>query len=119
MDFFSKLGFAFNPQFTGEEAACMILGDHMFAMLLTHDHFRKFTCKAIADATQVTEVLIAISANSRDEVDRLCDLALSHGATSYADPADYGFMYQRSFADLDGHQWEVGWMDPAHVQPIE
>lgn len=114
--FFSALGFSFNPQFTSEKAACMIVGDHMFAMLLTHEIFSTFTRKSIADATQSTEVLIGISASSREEVDRLADAALANGAERYSDPVDHGFMYQRAFADLDGHQWEVIWMNPEVIQ---
>lgn len=114
--FFEKLGFSFHPQFTSDAAACMIIHDNIYAMLLTHEHFATFTKKKIADAHQVTEVLIALSAESREEVDRLVDQALALGATSYAEPADHGFMYQRSFADFDGHQWEVAWMDPAFVE---
>lgn len=116
--FFSTLGFAFNPQFTSDEAACMVISDHIFVMLLTHAHFQNFTKKPIADATHVTEVLIALSAPSREEVDALVDTALAHGATSYAEPMDHGFMYQRSFADVDGHQWEICWMDPTFIKPI-
>ncbi len=96
-----------------------MIHDNIFAMLLTHGHFERFTKKKIADATEVTEVLVALSAESREEVDQLVDAALANGATSYAEPADYGFMYQRSFADFDGHQWEVAWMDPNFIQPVE
>lgn len=117
MAFFEAIGFKFNPQFTGETAACMVIHDNIFAMLLTHEHFRMFTKKPIADATQVTEVLVALSAENREEVDRLVEAALANGATTYSEPADHGFMYQWAFADLDGHQWEVAWMDPAFVQP--
>jgi predicted lactoylglutathione lyase len=114
--FFAQVGFHFEPQFTNDDAACMVLGPNLYAMLLTHEHFRQFTKKDIADATQVTEVLIALSAASRAEVDAVVDAALAAGATSYAEPVDYGFMYHRVFADLDGHQWEIVWMDPAHLQ---
>ncbi len=109
--FFEKIGFTFNQQFTGETAACMVLGETMFAMLLTHEHFLQFTKKPIADATQVTEVLIALGAKSRDEVDQLVEAALAAGGTSYSEAADHGFMYLRTFADLDGHQWEIAWME--------
>ncbi len=119
MSFFGAIGFQFNPQFTNETAACMIIGEHNFAMLVTHGFFSQYTKKAIADATQSTEVLIAISVDSRENVDRICDLALSNGGTKYSEPVDHGFMYQRAFADLDGHQWEVFWMDQSHVQPVE
>ena len=109
--FFSKLGFDFNPQFTDEKAACMILGDESFVMLLTHDFFKTFTKKELADATKTTEAIIALSVNSREEVVALVDRALEAGASRYAEPNDHGFMYQDSFADPDGHQWEVFYMD--------
>ena len=114
--FFTELGFAFNPQFTDEKAACMIVGDNIFAMLLQREYFQTFTKKDIADATKTTEMLLGISAVNREEVDRFAELALSNGATKYSEPADHGFMYQRAFADLDGHQWEIIWMDPAAIQ---
>ncbi len=109
--FFETIGFEFNAQFTGETAACMVLGENKFAMLLTHEHFSLFTNKSIADATQVTEVLVALGASSREEVDRVVEAALAAGGTSYSEPADHGFMYYRAFADLDGHQWEIAWME--------
>ena len=110
-EFFSQLGFSFNPQYTNDDAACMIIYDNIFAMLLTHHHFSQFTKKEIADAHKVTEVLVAISAESREHVDSLVNTAVKNGATIYAEPLDHGFMYTRSFADLDGHQWEVAWID--------
>jgi predicted lactoylglutathione lyase len=117
--FFEQIGFTFNPQFTDENAACMLIGENMYAMLLTEGHFSMFTKKPIADATTVTEAIVALSLDSRAEVDVLVDQALAAGATLYADPIDHGFMYTRSFADLDGHQWEFFWMDPSVVQPTE
>jgi predicted lactoylglutathione lyase len=112
MDFFSELGFEFNPQFTDEKAACMIINDGAsYAMLLKEEFFKTFTKKDIADATKSTEVIIALSADSREKVDEMVDKALAAGGTSYSDPQDQGFMYQRAFADLDGHQWEVIFMD--------
>lgn len=117
--FFSAIGFAFNPQFTNELAACMILGSNMYAMLLTHGHFASFTKKPIADATKATEVLIAFSASSREEVDEVVEKAVAAGGKTYAEPVDHGFMYQHSFEDLDGHQWEIAWMDPNFIMPTE
>jgi predicted lactoylglutathione lyase len=114
--FFNKLGYSFNPQFTDEKAACMVISEDIYAMLLTEPFFQGFTKKPICDATQSTEAIIALSADSRAAVDELADKAMAAGATQYAEPADHGFMYQRSFADLDGHQWEIIWMDPAAVQ---
>ena len=110
--FFAKLGYRFNPQFTDETAACMVITDYIHAMLLTKAKFKEFTKKAIADATQTTEVLTCLSLNSKAKVDEMLDAALEAGATEARDPMDYGFMYGRSFNDLDGHIWEIIWMDP-------
>lgn len=113
--FFSALGFSFNQQFTDATAACMVISSDNYVMLLTEARFKDFTPKAIADATKTTEVLTALSTDSRAEVDGMVDKALSGGATANGSPRDYGFMYLRSFNDLDGHIWEIFWMDPAHV----
>lgn len=109
--FFTHLGYTFNPQFTDETATCMIIADNIFAMLLTHSKFQQFTPKAIADAHKTTEVLIALDAESREAVDATVRKAVEAGGSIYADPQDHGWMYQHSFADLDGHQWEVLYMD--------
>lgn len=116
MDFFAGLGFAFNPQFTDDKAACLVLGDDNYAMLLTEPFFRTFTQREPCDTNRQTEVLIALSCESRGEVDDLSRKALAAGGAPAADPQDHGFMYSRSFTDLDGHQWEPFWMNPAHVQ---
>jgi uncharacterized protein len=116
MAFFKRLGFAFNPQFTDETAACMVVTDDIYAMLLTHPKFKEFTRKNIADAHKTTEVLTALSFDSKDKVDEIADKAIAVGGTEAREPFDYGFMYGRSFNDLDGHIWEVFWMDPSHVQ---
>ena len=116
MAFFKALGFTFNPQFTDETAACMVISDDIFAMLLTEQRFKDFTRKPVADATKTTEVLTALSLESRDEVNRIFEAALKAGATEAANAMDHGFMFVRSFNDLDGHIWEMFWMDPAHVQ---
>ncbi len=105
--FFRAMGLTFNEQFTNEQAAAMVISDHIYAMLLTEEYFRTFTKKEIADATRTTEVLVALHAASRAEVDLLVDKAVAAGATIYAEPVDHGFMYVRTFADLDGHQWEI------------
>lgn len=115
--FFAHLGFAFNAQFTDDNAACMILSDEGYVMLLRREFFRGFTQRAVADASSPTEVLIALSCDSRAEVDQLVELALAHGGTAAMLAMDHGFMYARSFYNPDGHHWEVLWMDPAHVQP--
>jgi len=111
MDFFTKLGFTFNPQFTDDNAACMIIGENIYSMLLMEKFFKGFTKKEISDAKKTTEVLIAIDAESREEVDELIKKAVDAGGTIYRDPDDHGWMYSHSFADLDGHQWEVLYMD--------
>jgi uncharacterized protein len=116
MTFFKALGFTFNAQFTDETAACMVISDDIFAMLLTHDKFRQFTPKAIADTTKTSEVLTALSADSKDEVNKMVDAALKAGGQKLREPQDYGFMYERSFQDLDGHIWEIIWMNPANVK---
>lgn len=118
-EFFSKVGFEFNPQFTNEQAACMVISDNIFAMLLVEEFFHSFiqpTKKAIADASQTTEVLVALSADSRDEVNELVNRALEAGAKPYSDPVDHGFMYSWSFQDPDGHLWEVVFMEPSTIQ---
>lgn len=113
--FFGKLGYTFNPQFTDETAACMVISDDIFAMLLTEAKFKQFTPKAIGDAKKNTEVLIGISCESRAQVEALVSKAVAAGGKTYAEPKDYGFMYQHGFEDLDSHLWEVFWMDPSAV----
>ena len=114
--FFSALGFEFNKQFTGESAACMIVNENAFVMLLGHDHFKNFTTRPIADSSKSTEVLVALSADSREAVDALVKKALASGGSEANKPQDHGFMYGWSFQDLDNHIWEVVWMDPNHLQ---
>jgi uncharacterized protein len=114
--FFAKLGYTFNPQFTDETAASMVISDDIYAMLITHARFADFTPKAIADSDKTTEVLVALSCESREEVARVYETAIAAGATEAKPAQDYSFMVVRSFNDLDGHIWEYMWMDPAHVQ---
>jgi predicted lactoylglutathione lyase len=116
MDFFAKLGFEFNQQFTDEKAACMIISDEAFAMLLSEPFFKGFTRRELADTTRHTEVLLALSCSSRAEVDEMVRRAIDGGGSHAMDAQDHGFMYGWSFYDLDGHHWEVLWMDPNHVQ---
>jgi predicted lactoylglutathione lyase len=116
MDFFKALGWTFNPQFTDETAACLVITDDIYAMLLTHAKFTEFTNKKIADSGSI-EALIALSVDSKAEMNRIADAALKGGGSEAKPPQDYGFMQLRSFLDLDGHHWEVLYMDPAHVQP--
>ncbi|OGU30541.1 MAG: extradiol dioxygenase [Ignavibacteria bacterium GWA2_35_9] len=111
MEFFTKLGFKFNPQFTDDKAACMIIGENIYAMLLLEKFFKTFTKKEISDAKKSTEVLIAIDTESREKVDEMINKAVKAGGSIYNNPQDHGWMYGHSFADLDGHQWEVLYMD--------
>ena len=105
--FFESLGYTFNPQFTDENATCMILGENLFAMLLVEPYFRTFIEKDVSDAHRATEVLLAVPVGSREAVDALVDKALAAGAKEPRPARDLGFMYQRSYDDLDGHTWEV------------
>ncbi|MES2380303.1 MAG: VOC family protein [Bacteroidota bacterium] len=112
IDFFTQLGFTFNPQFTDEKGACMVIVENsIYAMLITHDFFSTFTKKTISDATKTTEVLICIDAESKEAVQNLVKKAVAAGGSTYMDAQDHGWMYQHSFADIDGHQWEVAYMD--------
>jgi uncharacterized protein len=115
--FFKSLGFSFNPQFTNEQGACMVVSDDIFVMLLVEPFFQTFTKKPIADATKATEVLMCLSAESRAEVDEFVKKAIAAGGTSPNPPQDHGFMYGHGFTDLDGHIWELAYMDPAAVPP--
>lgn len=111
--FFAALGFGFNDAFSNEHAACMVVADTISVMLLTHAFFAGFTRKPVADAHAATEVLVCLSCDSVAQVDGLADAALALGATEAAPRQDHGFMVGRSFHDLDGHVWELVWMDPA------
>lgn len=115
MEFFGKLGFTFNPQFTDATAACMVVSETIYAMLLTEAKFQSFTPKPVSDARQSTEVLIALSLDSRQAVEAMVARAVAAGGSIYAEPADHGFMYQHGFEDLDGHIWELFYMDPSTV----
>ena len=115
IEFFTKLGYTFNPQFTDDTATCMIISDDIFAMLLTYDKFKSFTPKEICDATKSTEVLVCLSCESREQVDELVRKAVAAGGTTYNKPQDHGFMYGHGYQDLDGHIWEVMWMDPGAI----
>jgi uncharacterized protein len=117
VDFFTRLGFRFNPQFTDETATCMIVSDDIFVMLLTEQKFKTFTPKALCDATKSTEVLIALSLDSVKEVQEMVRKALAAGGSTYNEPQDHGFMYQHGFQDPDGHIWEMFYMDPAGIPP--
>ncbi|MEV7419369.1 VOC family protein [Streptomyces sp. NPDC089919] len=114
--FWGKVGYSFNPQFTDDTAACMVISDTIFAMLLTEAKFEEFATKPVADASKTTEVMTALSCQSREEVDRIAEAALGAGGVEPRPVQDLGFMYGRAFEDLDHHVWELVWMDPAAVQ---
>ncbi|CAB3673717.1 MULTISPECIES: VOC family protein [Achromobacter] len=113
--FFKQLGFTFNPQFTNDQGACMVISDDIYAMLLTRDFFKGFTDKPLVDPKQATEVLICLSCESRAEVDDLVARARAAGASVPREPQDHGFMYGHGFEDLDGHIWELVYMVPGEV----
>lgn len=113
--FFTELGFEFDPRFTDQKAACMIVSADAFVMLLTEPFFRTFTELTPADTRTHTEGLYALSADSRAAVDAMADTAIARGGRPAMPPQDHGFMYARSFYDPDGHHWEVLWMDPASL----
>ena len=116
VDFFTGLGFEFNAQFTDENATCMVVSDKAFVMLLAQPFFATFTTKQVTDSGTHTGVIMGVSAESRAEVDALVDRALELGGSPSKEASDEGYMYGRSFYDLDGHAWEVLWMDAAFVQ---
>ena len=115
VEFFTQLGYTFNPQFTDENATCMIISDSIFAMLLVKPYFKGFTKKEIPNTTTDSEVIVALSADTRATVDELVDNAIKAGAKITNEPSDLGFMYSRSFQDLDGHLWEIVYMDESTV----
>ena len=114
--FFAKLGFSYNPMLTDETAACMLVGEQASIMLLTHKKFAEFAKLPIADPTTHTLALYCFSVSSREEVDTVSAAALAAGGSEADDAEDHGFMYSRSFYDLDGHGWQVMWMDPAAAE---
>jgi len=115
MEFFTKLDFTFNRQFTDETAACMVVSEDIYVMLLTHEKFKMFTPKTICDATKSTEVLVCLSCESREHVNDMVRKAVGGGGTTYNEPQDHGFMYGHGFQDLDGHIWELIYMEPSAV----
>lgn len=114
--FFRSLGFGFDERFTDDSCACMVVSEQAYVMLLEESRFVDFTTKPIADARACTEAILCVSAESREAVDAFADSALSAGGTPANEPIDHGFMYGRSFHDLDGHLWEVMWMSPEAVE---
>jgi predicted lactoylglutathione lyase len=115
IEFFEALGFTFNTQFTDATATSMLVGEDAYFMLLTTEKFKEFSKRPVGDPRKETNALFAISVNSRDEVDALVKKAVAAGGSHAADPQDHGFMYAWSFYDLDGHHWEVFWMDPKAI----
>lgn len=111
--FFTELGYRFDPRFTDQNATCMIVDENIFIMLLMEPFFQSFTPKKICDATSSTEVLVCLSVETREKVDELVGKAVAGGATTPTEPKDYGFMYQHGFQDLDGHLWELLYMEPS------
>ncbi|MFF5161195.1 VOC family protein [Streptomyces sp. NPDC000348] len=114
--FFTELGYSINPQFSDETVAAVVISDTIIVMLLTREKYAQFTKKEIVDATRSSEVLLALSAESREKVDVLVEKAVAAGGSVSGETQEHGFMYGRAFDDLDGHTWEVSWMDPAVVQ---
>ncbi|CAD6519093.1 VOC family protein [Paraburkholderia sabiae] len=110
--FFSQLGFTFDARFTNDQATCMVIGENIYAMLLAKDFFQTFTNKTLCNAKESTEALICLSCDSRAQVDELADKALAAGGAQPRPAQDHGFMYGRSIEDLDGHIWELMYMDP-------
>ena len=111
VDFFTKLGFAFNPQFTDENVTCMIVNNDIFVMLLVEKFFKTFTKKEICDTTKDTEVIVALSTESREKVDQMINRVIEAGGKEHRKPQDHEWMYGRSFEDINGHLWEVIYMD--------
>jgi uncharacterized protein len=116
MNFFQALGFGFNPQFTDDKAACMVVSGDIFVMLLVREYFKTFTPRPVSDANKGTEVLVALSCDSRGDVEEMVRKATAAGGSTFSEAKDHGFMYQHGFQDPDGHLWELVWMDPAAVQ---
>lgn len=114
--FYTALGFSLNPLFSDDTAACIVISEDIYAMLLTHAKFQEFTPKAISDASKTTEVLLALSREDRAQVDAIVRQAVAAGGSTYSAPKDYGFMYSHGFQDPDGHIWEVMYMDPVAAE---
>ncbi|ANH93681.1 glyoxalase [Streptomyces sp. SAT1] len=114
--FFTELGYTINPRFSGDDCACVVISDTIVTMLLGKKRYADFTGKEIADSTRTSEVLLCLSAESREKVDAMIDRAVAAGGTVSGETQDHGHMYGRSFDDLDGHSWEIVWMDPAAVE---
>jgi uncharacterized protein len=116
IEFFTKLGFKFNPQFTDENATCMIVGEDIFVMLLVEKFFKTFTEKEICDTSKNTEVIVALSVEGREKVDQMINKAIEAGGRESREPQDHGWMYGRSFEDINGHIWEIIYMDKSALK---
>lgn len=116
VDFFTKLGFNFNPQFTDENATCMIVGEDIFVMLLVEKFFKSFTKKDVCDTSKNTEAIVALSVESREKVDQMIEKAKEAGGSEPREKQDHGWMYGRSFEDIDGHLWEVFFMEESTIK---
>ena len=119
IEFFTKLGFKFNPQFTDENATCMIVGEDIFIMFLVERFFKTFTKKQISDASKNTEVIVALSVEGREKVDQMINKAIEYGGRESREPQDHAWMYGRSFEDIDGHLWEIIYMDESAIKSDE
>jgi uncharacterized protein len=119
IEFFTKLGFKFNPQFTDENATCMIVGEDIFVMLLVEKFFKTFTKKEICDTSKNTEVIVALSVEGREKVDQMINKAIEAGGRESREPQDHGWMYGRSFEDINGHIWEIIYMDESALKNDE
>jgi uncharacterized protein len=116
IEFFSRFGYNFNQQFADETATCMVISDHIYVMLLTEEKFKQIMPKDIVDSDKSTVVITCLSAESKDQVNEIVEKAIKAGATKVRDPEDFGFMFHRSFNDIDGHIWNYMWMDEKHVK---
>jgi predicted lactoylglutathione lyase len=119
IEFFTKLGFKFNPQFTDENATCMIVGEDIFVMLLVEKFFKTFTKKEICDTSKNTEVIVALSVEGKEKVDQMINRAIEAGGRESREPQDHGWMYGRSFEDINGHIWEIIYMDESALKNDE
>jgi predicted lactoylglutathione lyase len=116
MAFFTELGFTFNLNFTDDKAACLEIGENIYAMLLVEEFFKTFTQKQICNTATMTEILMALSVDSREKVDEIITAVVKAGGTEYMEAKDYGWMYQKAFLDIDGHHWEIFFMDESQAQ---
>lgn len=115
VSFFNELGFSIDPKFTNDKGACVVISENIYVMILVKEFYQTFTEKQICDSTTTSEVLISLSMESREKVDEIINKAVQAGGTDYQEAKDYGWMYQRTFLDLDGHHWEVFYMDESKI----